>query len=142
MNVFVTTVPITVCYGELNLLVLMDTSNFAPYVCDRAIARSMRVRKAPYCRTLIYGGSMAAGRSYRTRWTLAPVVPVWVPLTLGPNTCFIFPSFYNRPDSLVHMPLCIVPSPMFRSPREEVSEVLLFREPERLWLYCPKHGLL
>ena len=38
--------------------------------------------------------------------------------------------------------LCLVPNPMFRSPREEVSEVLSFREPKRLWLYCPKHGLL
>ena len=28
------------------------------------------------------------------------------------------------------------------SPREEVSEVLSFREPKRLWLYCPKLGLL
>ena len=28
----VTTVPLSVCYGALNLLVLADTSNFVPYV--------------------------------------------------------------------------------------------------------------
>ena len=33
----VTTVPLSVCYGALNLLVLADTSNFVPYVRDRAI---------------------------------------------------------------------------------------------------------
>ena len=34
----VTTVPLSVCYGALNLLVLADASNFVPYVCDQAIA--------------------------------------------------------------------------------------------------------
>ena len=54
----------------------------------------------------ISGGSVAAERLYRTPRTLAP--------------------FYNRPDSLVLMPLVSSQIP----PREEVSEVLSFREPE------------
>ena len=49
---FVTTVPLSVCYGALNLLVLADTSNFVPYVCDRATGGNMRARKAPYPRPL------------------------------------------------------------------------------------------
>ena len=49
--------------------------------------------------------------------------------------------FYSSRFPYEHAP-CIVPCSIFRSPREEVSKVLLFREPKRLWLYCPKHGLL
>ena len=37
-----TTVPLSVCYRGLNLLVLADTSNFVPYVCDLAIAGGVR----------------------------------------------------------------------------------------------------
>ena len=33
----VTTVPQSVCYGALNLLVHVDASNFVPYACDRAV---------------------------------------------------------------------------------------------------------
>ena len=29
---------LSVCYGALNILVLVDTSSFVPYVCDQAIA--------------------------------------------------------------------------------------------------------
>ena len=32
-----TTVPLSVCYGALNLLVRVDASNFVPYSCDRAV---------------------------------------------------------------------------------------------------------
>ena len=32
-----TTVPLSVCYGALNLLVRVDASNFVPYACDRAV---------------------------------------------------------------------------------------------------------
>ena len=122
----VTTVPLTVCYGALNHWVLMDTSNFVPYVFDRAIAGEHKGRESTVPSSAISGGSVAAERSYRTRRTLAPVVPVWVHITLGPNVCFIFPSFYNRPDSLVHMPLCIVPSSIFRPPREKSARCCRF----------------
>ena len=46
-----TTVPLSVCYGALNILVLADTSNFVPYVCDRAIAGG--VRRAGKHRTVV-----------------------------------------------------------------------------------------
>ena len=35
--VLVTTVPLSVCYGALNLLVCVDASNFIPYACDGAV---------------------------------------------------------------------------------------------------------
>ena len=122
----VTTIPLTVCYGALNLLVFMDTSNFVPYVCDRAIVGEHEGPESTVPSSAISGGSVAAERSYRTRRTLAPVIPVWVRLTLGPNVCFIFPSFYNRPDSHVHMPLCIIPSSIFRPPREKSARCCRF----------------
>ena len=102
---------LSVCYGALNLLVLVDTSSFVPYVCDQAIAGEYEGPESTIPSSVISGGSVAAERSYLTWRTLAPVVPVWIRLTLGPNTCFI--SFH-----------------------------LSFHEPKRLWVYCPKHGLL
>ena len=42
INDIVTTVPLSVSYGALNLLVRVDTSNFVPYVCDRAVTRGVR----------------------------------------------------------------------------------------------------
>ena len=110
----VTTVPLSVCYGALNLLVLVDTSNFVPYVCDRAITGEYEGSESTVPSSAISGGSVAAERSYRTWQTLAPVVPVLVrlTLTLGPNTCFI--SFHS----------IIVPIPSFLCP-----------------LYCPKFHL-
>ena len=127
--------------GSKGLLVLADTSNFVPHVCDRAIAVEYEGPESIAPPSTISGGSVAVERSYRTWRTLAPVVPVWVLLTLGPNTCFI--SFHSI---IVPIPsfLCPLYRPKFHlsSPKEEVSEVLSFREPKRLWLYCPKHGLL
>ena len=72
----VTTVPLSVCYGALNLLVLADASNFVPYVCDRAIAGEYEGLESTAPSSTISGGSVAAERSYRTLWTLAPVFPV------------------------------------------------------------------
>ena len=99
-----TTVPLSVCYGAVNLLVLVDTSNFVPYVCDRAIAGKYESPESTVPLFVISGGSLAAERSYCTWWTLAPVVPVWVRLTLGPNTCFT--SFHS----------IIIPIPPFLCP--------------------------
>ena len=93
--------PLSVCYGALNLLVLADTSNFVPYVCDRAIAGEYKGPESTVPSSAISGGSVAAERSYRTWRSLAPVVPLWVRLTLGHNTCFI--SFHS----------IIVPIPSF-----------------------------
>ena len=77
------TVPISVCYGAINLLVLVDTSNFAPYVCHQAIAGEYEGQESTVPSSAITGGSVAAEQSYRTRQTLEPVVPVWVRLTLA-----------------------------------------------------------
>ena len=71
-----TAVPLSVCYGALNLLVLADTSNFLPYVCDRAIAGEYEGPESTAPSSVISGGSVAAERSYPTLWTLTPVVPV------------------------------------------------------------------
>ena len=72
----VTTVPLSVCYRALNLLVLADTSNFVPYVCDQAIAGEYEGPESTVPSSAISGGSMATERSYCTWGTLAPVVPV------------------------------------------------------------------
>ena len=70
----VTTVPVSVCYGALNLLVRVDASNFVPYACDRAVTGGeYEGPEVPHCRPLV---SLAAERSYRTSGTLAPVFPV------------------------------------------------------------------
>ena len=63
-------------YGAVNLLVLADTSNFIPYVCDRAIAGEYKGLESTVPSSAISGGSVAAEQSYRTWQTLAPVVPV------------------------------------------------------------------
>ena len=68
-----TTVPLSVCYGALNLLVLADTSKFVPYVCDQAIVGEYEGPESAVPSSAISGGSVAVERSYRT---LAPVVPV------------------------------------------------------------------
>ena len=70
----VTTVPLSVCYGALNLLVRVDASNFVPYACDRAVTGGeYEGPEVPHSRPLV---SLAAERSYRTSGTLAPVFPV------------------------------------------------------------------
>ena len=72
----VTTVPRSVCYGALNLLVCMDASNFIPYACEWAVTGGVRGSRSTAPSTAISGGSVAAERSYRTSETLAPVFPV------------------------------------------------------------------
>ena len=72
----VTTIPLNVCYGGLNLLVCVDASNFVPYLCDRAIAGEYEGPESTATSSAISGGSVAVERSYRTSGTLVPVVPV------------------------------------------------------------------
>ena len=74
--VIVTTVPLSVCYGALNLLVRVDASNFVPYACDRAVKGGVRVSRSTAPSSAISCGSVAAERSYRTSGTLAPVFPI------------------------------------------------------------------
>ena len=62
----VTTVPLSVCYGVLNLLVLADTSNLIPYVCHQGIAGEYEGLESTVPSSAISGGSMAVERSYRT----------------------------------------------------------------------------
>ena len=69
-----TTVPLSVCYGALNLLVCVDASNFVPYACDRAVTgEECEGPEVPYHRLLF---PMAAEGLYRTSGTLTPVFPV------------------------------------------------------------------
>ena len=118
-----TTVPLSVCYGALNLLVLADTSYFVPYVCDRAIAIggvSTRARKAPYCRLLF--PVVAWQRNGHT--VLCGLSHLLFPFLGSPSTgalhLLYFLSFYNHPDSLVLMPLVSSQVPSF-VPQEKKS---------------------
>ena len=56
---------------------------------------------------------MAAERSYRTLGTLAPVFPFLGSPSTGALHLLYFLSFYNRPDSLVLMPLVSSQVPSF-----------------------------
>ena len=102
-----TTVPLSLCYGALNLLVLADTSNFVPCVCDRAIAGGGGVRGPGKHPTVV-----RYFRWWRGSGTVVPYSVVsctccshfWVRLALGPNTCSI--SFLS----------IIVPIPSFLCP--------------------------
>ena len=69
-----TTVPLSVCYGALNLLVCVDASNFVPYACDRAVTGGEY--KGTAQASAISGGSVAAEQSYLTSGTLEPVLPI------------------------------------------------------------------
>ena len=68
-----TTVPLSVCYGALNLLVRVDASNFVPYACDRAVTGEYEGPECTAPSSAISGPSVAAEQSYRTSGTLAPV---------------------------------------------------------------------
>ena len=69
-----TTVPLSVCYGALNLLVRVDASNFVPYACDRAVTGGeYEGLEVPHRYPLF---PVVAERLYRTSGTLAPVFPV------------------------------------------------------------------
>ena len=56
----VTTVPLSVCYGALNLSVRVDTSNFVPYACDRAVAGEYEGPESTAPSSAISSGSVAA----------------------------------------------------------------------------------
>ena len=116
----VRTVPLSVCYGALNLLVRVDASNFVPYACDRAVAGEYEGPDSTVPSFAISGGSVAAERSYRTSGTLAPVFPFLGSPSTGALCLLYFLSFHNRPDSLVSMPLVSSQVPSF-VPKEKKS---------------------
>ena len=129
--------------GTLNLFVHVDTLTSFP-VGDRSVTQGeCEGPKAPYRRLLF---SLVAWQQNgpTLRWGLSHLSFLFLGgvYETGALCWFYVLSFYNRPNSLLSRPFCLVPNPMFRSQREEVSEVLSFREPKRLWLYCPKPGLL
>ena len=70
-----TTVPLSVCNGAINLLVRVDASYFVPYACDRAVAGEYEGPESTAPLSAISGGSLAAEQSYHTLGTLAPVFP-------------------------------------------------------------------
>ena len=89
----VTIVPLSVCYGALNLLVRADASNFVPYACDRTVAGEYEGPESTIPSSAISGGSVAAERSYRTLGILVPVfLFLGSPSTGGPMLA-LFPFF-------------------------------------------------
>ena len=74
----VTTVPLSVCYGALNLLVRVDVSNFVAYACDRAVAGE-------------YGGP-ESGRTV-LRGLSRLFSHFWAQLALGPYPVNNIPCF-------------------------------------------------
>ena len=106
----VTTVPLSVCYRALNLLVRVDTSNFVSYACDAEEYEGLE-STAPL--SAISSGSMAAEWSYRTLETPAPVFPFLGSPSTGALCLLYFLSFYNCPDSLFLMPLVLSQVPSF-----------------------------
>ena len=116
-----TTVPLSVCYRALNLLVRVDASNFVPYACDGAVMGHYEDRESTALSSAISGGILAAEQSYCTLGNLAPVFPfLGLPSTGGLRLLFFLLSFYNRPDSLVLMPLVSSQVPSF-APQEKKS---------------------
>ena len=101
-----TTVPLSVCYGALNLLVRVGASNFVPYVYDRAVTGEYESPESTVPSSSISGGSVAAERSYRTLGTLAPVYPVLrLAYALGPYACSISFHFIIVPVPSLACPL-------------------------------------
>ena len=115
-----TIVPLSVCYGALNFLVCSDASYFVPYACDRVVAGEYEGPESTVPSSAISGGSVAMERSYRTSGTLAPVFPFLGLPSTGALRLLYFFSFYNRPDSLVSMPLVSSQVPSF-VPQEKKS---------------------
>ena len=112
-----TTVPLSVCYGALNLLVRVDTSNFVSYACDRAVAGEYEGPESTTPSSAFSGGSMVAERSYSTLGTPAPVFPFLGLPSTGALRLLYFLFFYNRPDCLVLMPLVSSQVPSFVTKR-------------------------
>ena len=54
----VPTVPLSVCYWALNLLVCVDASNFVPYACDRAVGGEYEGPESTVPSSAISGGSV------------------------------------------------------------------------------------
>ena len=114
-----TTVPLSVCYGALNLLVLADTFNFVPCLCPSDCG-GVRGSGSTVPSSAISVGSMAAERSYRARRILVPSSLVDSP-TLGPNSCFIPFDLLSSRFPCLYAP-CIVPSSMFSSPKRRSQQ--------------------
>ena len=88
-----TTVPLSVCYGALNLLVCVDAFNFIPYVCDQVVAGEYEGPESTVPSSAISGGSVAAEQSYRTSGTLAPVFLFLGSPSTGGSMLALFPFF-------------------------------------------------
>ena len=116
-----TTVPLDVCYGVLNLLVHVDASNFVPYACDRAVmGGECEGPEVPYRRPLF--PVVAWQQNGRTvLQTLSHLYSrPWVGLNAGALCLLYVLSFYNRPDFLISTPLVSSQVPSF-VPQEKKS---------------------
>ena len=124
-----TTVPLSVRYRALNLLVRVDASNFIPYACDRAVTGGeCEGPEVPHRRSLF----PVVAWQQNGRTVLQGLSHLYFPSLGGSNInagalyLLYVLSFYNRPDSLFSTPLVSSQVPSFVSPREKVSEVLPF----------------
>ena len=127
----VTTVPLSVCYGALNLLVRVDASNFVPYACDRVVTGGeCEGPEVPYRRPLF----PVVSWQQNGRTVLQGLSHLYFPFLGGSKRPGPYAGSMSFLFIIVPIPSlvapCIVPSSIFRSPREEVSEVLSFREPK------------
>ena len=85
----VTTVPLSVCYRALTLSVRVNASNFVPYACDRVVT----------------GGVRGSGSTTLSPESLTCNSHPWGGLNAGALCLLYVLSFYNRPGSLISMPL-------------------------------------
>ena len=130
-----TTVPLSVCYGGAKPL---------------GHARGVRGPKSTVPSSAILVGSVAAERSYRALGTLVPKFSILGGggggecslLDLGPMLVPMFFLFIIVPIPFLVGPFVLSRIPCFVPKRRSQRGVVVFEEPKRLWLYCPKPGLL
>ena len=113
----VTTIPLSVCYGALNLSVCVDASNFVPYACDQAVTGGeyegpeVPHRRPPF---------PVVAWQQNGRTVLRGLSHLYF-LSLGWSKCLLYVlSFYYCPGSLIGMPLVSSQVPSF-VPQEKKS---------------------
>ena len=110
------------------------------------MTRGVRGPKSTVPLSANFVGSVAAERLYRAFGAPVPNYSVLGgECSLSVLGLMLVPMFFSF---LLIVPISLLSGPFVSSripcfvPKREVSEVLSFREPKRLWLYCPKLGLL
>ena len=133
-----TTVPLSVCYGALNLLVRVDASNFVPYACDRPVTKGeCEGSEVPYHRPLFpvvawqqNGRTVLQGLSH---------------------LCFLFSGGSGRLGPyagsmsflFLFIPIPLIARPLYRPkfhisfPKRRSQRGVVVSRAKRLWLYAP-----